>query len=156
MKNELTVEDLIEKTLGHLAFQGKNSIGPKYPNGHEQCLYRNPEGLKCAVGFWIPDGLYVDDLEGNSVEDIQYALDPQYNWTDELVSILYDLQGLHDTNFIWASPETLHAAIYSFALAKNLRSIITPDGFIMYTTSEMLDYIKMNWKGKLSYAMIYS
>lgn len=32
-------------------------------NNHGICLYRGPEGTKCALGLFIPDELYQKDME---------------------------------------------------------------------------------------------
>jgi hypothetical protein len=33
-------------------------------NGKGHCMYRNPDGLKCAIGCLIPDEVYTPDMEG--------------------------------------------------------------------------------------------
>jgi hypothetical protein len=37
------------------------------PHGTKQCAYRGENGTKCAAGFFIPDELYSEDLEGKSL-----------------------------------------------------------------------------------------
>ncbi len=34
---------------------------------HAQCVYRGPNGLKCAIGHLIPDNMYSIELEGKSL-----------------------------------------------------------------------------------------
>lgn len=59
------LKEMIQKTIE----QGQGSF---VPIGDKQvkCLYRNPEGLKCAVGQIIPDELYTHDMESMRVSDI--------------------------------------------------------------------------------------
>lgn len=51
------------KTLEHLLTQGR----PASPSNSQFCVYRSPEGLKCAFGVHIEDAEYVPEMEGNSV-----------------------------------------------------------------------------------------
>lgn len=41
--------------------QGKRSV-----DATGQCMYRAPDGAKCAIGHLIPDELYKGDMEGSS------------------------------------------------------------------------------------------
>lgn len=42
----------------HLLKQGERSVGPG-----DMCMYRGPNGLKCAIGCLIPDELYDPKME---------------------------------------------------------------------------------------------
>ena len=54
----------------HLRQQGKPSVGP---NG--ACLYRGPDGTKCAIGALIPDECYNESLfEGRGALTVSYHL----------------------------------------------------------------------------------
>lgn len=53
---------LLKTMSEHLFTQGRLSVGPG-----GQCLYRGPDGLKCAVGAIIPDSAYEPVIEGCTV-----------------------------------------------------------------------------------------
>lgn len=55
---KLTLQDVFN--LGYIGVirQGKQSAGA---DGY--CLYRGPDGIKCAIGHCIPDELYTPNLE---------------------------------------------------------------------------------------------
>lgn len=63
--NGWTKEKVIEHIKGN--FKGK-SFNPDR-NLHE-CLYRGPNGRKCAVGMFIPDDKYSERMEGKSAWDL--------------------------------------------------------------------------------------
>ncbi len=54
------------ETAAFLVHQGNQS----YNAQRAKCLYRGPSGLKCAVGYWIPDEDYSVDMENVSVKAI--------------------------------------------------------------------------------------
>jgi len=62
-----TAQDIYDYVKAKLLEQGRQSIntGNLY-----QCVYRSPDGCKCAAGWLIADERYTSDLEGC------YASDP--------------------------------------------------------------------------------
>ena len=60
----MTNQEVFTKVKNHLLSQMKHS-----KNG-ESCLYRGPDGLKCAIGALIPDDLYTPDLESNDIDHL--------------------------------------------------------------------------------------
>lgn len=52
---------LMKTAIRKVIAQGKRS----YIKGY--CLYRGPEGTKCAIGHLIPDELYTRDIEGKNI-----------------------------------------------------------------------------------------
>src|SRR5437899_3188379 len=56
-----TNQETFNTVVEHLRRQGRQSI-----RGHS-CLYRGPEGTKCAAGWLIPDDLYQPEMEGTLV-----------------------------------------------------------------------------------------
>ncbi len=78
------------KVVNFLLKQNKKSIDPS-----ELCMYRGPEGTKCAAGCLIPDQLYDKSLEGIPVGN--------FNKVGELiksqghnVTFVRELQLIHD------------------------------------------------------------
>lgn len=69
-------------------------------DGSGHCMYRGPNGTKCAIGHLIEDSEYVKEMEGKSF----YALIIRYgdsikameNLSDNEKYLLYDLQTVHD------------------------------------------------------------
>ena len=106
---ELTEQQAFDIVSVHLLQQNARSC-LLTPNG-EHCLYRGPEGRKCAVGILIPDeaynpewdhyipfrGLYdteVLDSEGDSPSAeglVRASVFPEH-----LTTLLMDLQKIHD------------------------------------------------------------
>lgn len=64
---ELTLQEIFDRTAVHLLTQGKAAINPL--SSGVSCRYRNPEGLKCAAGYWIPDELYSPEMEGYTIRE---------------------------------------------------------------------------------------
>lgn len=57
----LSNQEIFDRVSSHLLTQGK----PALRDG--ECVYRTPEGLRCAIGCLIPDALYAVELEGIAV-----------------------------------------------------------------------------------------
>jgi hypothetical protein len=60
-QNMVSLQNTFNTVVEHLRRQGRQSI-----RGHS-CLYRGPEGRKCAAGWLIPDDLYEPEMEGTLV-----------------------------------------------------------------------------------------
>ena len=39
------------------------------------CMYRGPNGLKCALGWCIPDYMYAPEMEGCSAEEFLLSIE---------------------------------------------------------------------------------
>lgn len=52
---------LMKTAIRKVIAQGKRSFSQGY------CLYRGPDGTKCALGHLIPDELYTRDIEGKNI-----------------------------------------------------------------------------------------
>lgn len=92
-----THQETFDTVAVHLLTQNKQSLDPKTGT----CLYRGPNGLKCAVGALIPDDKYHRSLEGHSagagkVAEILESLGHSTRLCDRL-------QGVHDgwTPYHW-------------------------------------------------------
>ena len=59
---------------------------------HGMCLYRSPNGNRCAVGLLLPDSEYDPSYEGRSIHLIPYFK----NLSEEDSEFLVDLQRCHD------------------------------------------------------------
>lgn len=105
----------------------------------EICLYRGPNGLKCAAGVLIPDELYQPEMEGhdfcefNGPEIGRQALleapKPEL-WNDVIalvgadnIGLIKKLQKIHDQN----QPEEWTQLLNELAEAERLdKSVLNP------------------------------
>lgn len=93
----MSIKKLLDFVEQELLKQGRPSV-----DDAESCLYRHPDGLKCGVGFLIPDELYSTDIEGrtaavlnSNIHDYiraEYSLPTEFN----LTQMLDDIQDIHD------------------------------------------------------------
>lgn len=96
-----TAQEIFDQVLTHLRVQGCQSIKSAAPTIPAMCLYRGPNGTRCAIGVLIPDDLYRPNSEGRSVDELidsdglPAALTPHRD-------LLSDLQWLHDTDSFWS------------------------------------------------------
>lgn len=71
-------QELFDTVARHLLTQNAvSSIKTSSPSFPRTCLYRGPNGTKCAAGVLIKDEFYKDELEGNSTDasKVRYALE---------------------------------------------------------------------------------
>lgn len=72
-------------------------------NVFKECLYLAPDGNKCVVGIFIPDGHPAQEFEG----DVSNLLDqfddlPKWFYDDRMERLMSDLQGIHDSEKSWS------------------------------------------------------
>jgi hypothetical protein len=95
-------QETFDKVVKHLLLQNKQSVSIR------GCLYRGPDGLKCAVGCLIQDEVYTSDLEHKSVDnpDAKAALELSLgcNLTNDDIFFLSLLQKIHDGHKVEAWP----------------------------------------------------
>lgn len=96
---KLSMQDVFETVARHLYTQGKPALD------NSQCLYRGPDGTKCAVGCLIPDEVYVPQMDGgyrvrgllshwSQLWDLFDDTESREDW-EEFLSCL---QTVHDSN----------------------------------------------------------
>jgi hypothetical protein len=65
-KNQpVEAQELYDYIVEAIVKQGRPSVGD-----NDRCLYRGPDGLKCAAGHVIPDSMYSEEMEGNAVDSL--------------------------------------------------------------------------------------
>jgi hypothetical protein len=93
-------QEIFDYVTPLLFAQGERSM----LEGGTTCAYRGEHGMRCAVGFLIPDELYYRVLEGKSAMDVDITnvLSTVITTDDDLGLFLTDLQDVHDG---WTSGE---------------------------------------------------
>jgi hypothetical protein len=122
----MTPQEIFDTVAKHLFTQGKQSTD------YVSCLYRGPEGTKCAVGILIPDAAYDADMERCSVAGLfdpdacqldEFSLPA---WMAEHVNLLQRLQDVHDTKHHWDDDERMRWELSLAAQAYGLDDSILP------------------------------
>lgn len=83
-----TEQEIFDTVVEHLMKQGKRSIVP----GETTCVYRGPDGLKCAVGVLIADDEYDPEIERNCWSAVAHG----HGFTTQHYELLDRLQEVHD------------------------------------------------------------
>ena len=60
------------------------------------CLYRSPNGRRCAIGHLLEDSEYMTKMEGKDVNVIFSLLPVRLQMLDESLAFLKNLQDVHD------------------------------------------------------------
>lgn len=115
----LNYQETFDKVVQHLRQQHAKAV----QGATGGCMYRAPNGMKCAIGSVIPDDLYSDQMEGHRITQLSKT---QYPWMDVDLAIfcrrhlplLRDLQLTHDTHQVeqWEQDFPWIAAKYDLQL----------------------------------------
>lgn len=97
----------------------------------EKCLYRSPDGCKCAIGHLIPDSQYRKGMDvgdsnaGQAVGPMVLDFYPAYYTDDSTLYFLKDLQMAHDyaagevgDKFVSAFIESMKKVYHNYKLDK--------------------------------------
>lgn len=96
LNGHYSLQEVLDFTTQKLREQG----GPSFDPVDGMCLYRGPDGTKCAIGHLIPDANYRKEFEQKGIAAL--LGDPSFNFVahrdeiDEMVKLLEDLQMAHD------------------------------------------------------------
>lgn len=100
----MNLQDIFDSTARHLITQGRPALDRNYDPADRTaegngCLYRGPNGTKCAFGFHIPDDVYDERMEGNPAS---LLLDkyPELSEFKPFEGLIEELQGVHDDRSI--------------------------------------------------------
>lgn len=96
----MTLQEIFDRVVDHLRKQGEPSTTPALHTNSVRCLYRGPNGKKCAVGALITDAVYSPHIEGGTVSDVgvRFALGASGIPDDgQTLSLLSELQDAHDS-----------------------------------------------------------
>lgn len=88
-----TKQEVFDAVVKHLLTQGQQSIDK---NGWN-CLYRNDNGLKCAIGALIPDSMYKSSMENVPVAVLISNGEIPELFDESIPAVfLRQLQNIHD------------------------------------------------------------
>lgn len=93
---EASAQEVFDWIVFNLLAQNHRSIGPVDTGGRSEiltCVYRSPEGYKCAAGWLIGDDEYNSSME-NMTWDCMYA---EGRVPDVHRSLIAKAQNIHDT-----------------------------------------------------------
>jgi len=91
-----TAQELYDQIVHHLRVQGCKS---QMSNG-DLCMYRNPEGLSCAIGCLIPPEEYDPKMEDKGIDGLidSFLLSKElYDEFNNSYELLYRMQRIHDS-----------------------------------------------------------
>jgi len=117
----MTNQQAFNKSAKHLLTQNKRSINLK-ANTYDSnvCLYRSPDGSKCAIGALISDKEYRASMEGTCASElVRHAL--PHKFRNVSTDMLQDLQEMHDEN----KPSTWGGKLRVIAKRYDLDSSVT-------------------------------
>jgi len=98
----MQAQEIFETVVKHLMTMGRRSgyVEPNgMPDGNFACRYRTKHGDKCAAGIFIPDELYLDNMEGLSIQTVINDNPALPRWMAEHRQLLGRLQLIHDREY---------------------------------------------------------
>lgn len=105
----MNTQEVFNKVCDHLMTQRISAS-----DNSDRDLYRNKEGLSCAIGCLIPDTYYLPSMEGCSVPELLASYDlPSFMARDQ--ELLERLQPVHDLYM----PRTIKTYNCSISLVAN-------------------------------------
>lgn len=115
---KMSNQEIFDRVATHLFTQGMQSIETR------GCLYRGPNGTKCAVGCLIADEDYDPEMDSPHRETHVMALKtsgflPPYLQSANL-TLLRELQDSHDGSANWASRDALRQRLENVVKFFNL------------------------------------
>lgn len=112
-----TKQETFNIVVQHLRAQKVRSTTEPQRLGGGGCLYRGPNGTKCAIGALIRDEDYSSEMEGKTPREgiVREAL-TKAGYAEVGMIFLRDLQIIHDT--VW--PHDWEVALLEFAKDNNL------------------------------------
>lgn len=95
IKEAERLQGLFDTVMIGLLKQGKRSV-----DGDNRCVYRGPDGLKCAAGFLMPDEAFDVDLNNLTIYTVPYF---KNNYNPLELQFIKRMQTIHD-NHVSAHP----------------------------------------------------
>lgn len=119
----MEAQEIFDTVATHLFNQGQRcAIKSKTSPGTMSCVYRGPNGTKCAVGALLSDEDYrakMDD-DGMTAEMLIHSFKHLPTWFIRQNGLLTSLQRVHDNGENWFSTLALQTALNRVAGAFDL------------------------------------
>lgn len=120
----MELQEIFNVAVEHFRRQGQRSVEYLGAPG-TYCMYRGPNGLKCAIGVFIPDDEYRDWMEGRSSQYIPPPpafRDESGKWLSiEHCDLAHELQDAHDDS---TSPSKLNQQLENIRLRFSLAPFV--------------------------------
>lgn len=102
---------MTEQEIFNMAYIGlaKQGFERSFDDETKYCLYRGPDGRKCALGHCIPDEIYDDELESIALAEVVEKI-PDLSGVD--IFFLENLRNCHDKG---TSPIVMTLHLSAFA-----------------------------------------
>ena len=114
-----TRQQLFDVVAAHLLRQNKKSM-----DAAGFCMYRAPDGCKCAIGCLIPDEMYYSYLEKRGIRALaEHFIVPAYIYNPDNLPLLVALQRIHDTLSVEHWPHALIRTSARYGLEFNIDRI---------------------------------
>lgn len=109
----LTKQEVFDKVSTHLFAQGKQALFGS--DDDASCAYRGANGTQCAAGCLIPDDMYDESMEYNSID---YLVDAAASGVWKIPAdikayqdLVLQLQHVHDTESNWFDTESMRRTL---------------------------------------------
>ena len=111
----MKAQTIFNRVARHLLRQNAKSEGVRC--GATTCLYRGPQGRRCAIGIFITDENYTRRMETHNLTTLlQMYEDRVPSWFTEHQRLLRALQRLHDEEWVTDWRTSLAQIARSFGL----------------------------------------
>ena len=95
-------QEIVNKVWDHFITMGQPKSVNRITSRGPFCVYRDPDGNKCAVGVLIPDFLYEKEMEVGNISGVfrDFPNVAKYLGEDNQI-LLSRLQNVHDWEINW-------------------------------------------------------
>lgn len=101
---EATAQEIFDQVLVHLLKQGGPSmVSQLTPLADQVCVYKSPDGKKCAAGCLIAPSEYKESFEGTGWS----LLVEEYNLSKNQRDLIRELQRIHD-DWVMGDNKAIH------------------------------------------------
>ena len=104
----MTRQEIFDKVAKHLLTQPRSFVNSDVVKGKIRCLYRGPNGTKCAAGCLIPDDEYNESFENKTIDSIKDEIPSFDEFSTEDILMIKDLQNLHDFGAVLNRDDVFH------------------------------------------------
>lgn len=132
-------QEVFDLAARHLLTQKAKARIQRDESSNQRCLYRAPDGCKCAVGALIPDEIYQPEMDqGDTGIDEIISRFPTiatlFSGVDD--DLLADLQTVHDDYIVSRWGEHLRALATDYGLSAAVIDELAPEQPITITDAD--------------------